>query len=109
MGLYGSPDTGGLYTKKNGEKAKEEGHKPQKNIWIWIVILIMNIITLLTAGADTQNLLSLLILDSMTLFAVSIISLIVNLVKKRKIGNDIKFIGISILTFFIFMIILGTL
>ena len=29
--------------------------------------------------------------------------------EKRKIGNDIKFIGISILTFFIFLIILGTL
>ena len=107
MGLYGSPDTGGLYTKK--QKGKEEGYKPQKNIWVWAVILIMNVLILLLVGITINDILTLLVLDSIILFGISIVSLIVNLIKKRKIGNDIKFIGISILTFFIFVIILGTL
>jgi hypothetical protein len=107
MGLYGSPDTGGLYSKK--EKGKEEGYKPQKNIWVWAVIIIINILILLLIGINLVDVVTLLTLDSMVLFTISIVSLVVNLVKKRKIGNDIKFIGISILTFFIFLIILGTL
>lgn len=107
MGLYGSPDTGGLYTKK--EKGKEEGYKPQKNIWVWAVILIMNVLMFLVSEKSIDDILTLLVLDSMVLFTISIVSLVVNLVKKRKIGNDIKFIGISVLTFFIFLMILGTL
>ena len=107
MGLYGSPDTGGLYTKK--EKGKEEGYKPQKNIWVWAVILIMNVLMFLVSEKSIDDILTLLVLDSMILFGISIVSLIVNLFKKRKIGNDIKFIGISILTFFISALILGTL
>lgn len=109
MGLYGSPDTGNLYTKKETKKTKEEGYKPQKNIWVWAVILIMNVLILLLVGITINDILTLLVLDSIILFGISIVSLIVNLIKKRKIGNDIKFIGISILTFFIFVIILGTL
>lgn len=107
MGLYGSPDTGGLYTKK--EKGKEEGYKPQKNIWAWAVILIMNVLMFLVSEKSIDDILTLLVLDSMVLFTISIVSLVVNLVKKRKIGNDVKFIGISVLTFFIFLMILGTL
>lgn len=107
MGLYGSPDTGGLYTKK--EKGKEEGYKPQKNIWVWAVILIMNVLILLLVGITINDILTLLVLDSIILFGISIVSLIVNLIKKRKIGNDFKFIGISVLAFFISALILGTL
>ena len=107
MSLYGSPDTGNLYTKK--KKEKEEGYKPQKNIWVWAVILIMNVLMFLVSEKSIDDILTLLVLDSMILFGISIVSLIVNLIKKRKIGNDIKFIGISILTFFISALILGTL
>jgi len=107
MGLYGSPDTGGLYTKK--EKGKEEGYKPQKNIWVWAVIIIVNILMFLVSEKSIDDILTLLVLDSMILFGISVVSLIVNLIKKRKVGNDFKFIGISVLAFFISALILGTL
>lgn len=109
MGLYGSPDTGNLYTKKETKKTKEEGYKPQKNIWVWIAIIIANILVLLMVGATIGDVLTLLVLDSVVLLGISIVSLIVNLIEKRKVGNDIRFIGISIIAFFIFAIILGTL
>ena len=107
MSLYGSPDTGNLYSKK--EKGKEDGYKPQKNVWVWTAIIIVNILMFLVSEKSIDDILTLLVLDSMILFGISIVSLIVNLVKKRKVGNDIKFIGISILIFFISALILGTL
>lgn len=110
MGLYGSPDVGNLYTNPKEPKGrKEEGYKPQKNVWVWAVILIMNVLMFLVSEKSIDDVLTLLVLDSMILFGISIVSLIVNLIKKRKIGNDIKFIGISILIFFISVLILGTL
>mgnify|MGYP001275810606 CR=1 FL=1 len=108
MGLYGSPELGPYRTEET-KFIKKEGYKPQKNIWVWVVILIMNILILLLVGITIQDVLTLLALDSIILFGISVVSLVVNLINKRKIGNDIKFIGISILTFFIFVIILGTL
>lgn len=107
MGLYGSPDTGNLYSEK--KKEKKEGYKPQKNIWFWVVVVIVDIIMFLASGKGIDDILTLVILDSIIVFGISFVSLIANLVKKRKIGNDIKFIGISVLVFFIFIIILGTL
>lgn len=109
MGLYGSPDVGNLYTEKKIKKTKEEGKKPQTNIWIWIVMITMNVITMLTAGISSQFLLSFLILDTVTLLVISIISLALNLINKRKINNDLKFIGISIVASLILMLMLGTL
>lgn len=109
MGLYGSPDTGNLYTEPKVKTVKQEGYKPQKNVWVWITILIINIIILLLVGITLEDILTMLALDSTILFGISVVSLIMNLVKKRKIGNDIKFIAISLLAFLIFIIILGTL
>lgn len=110
MGLYGSPDAGNLYTKpKEPKERKQEGYKPQKNVWVWVAILIVNLIILLLVGITLSDIITLLVLDSIILFGISITSLVVNLVKKRKIGNDMKFIGISILAFIIFAIILSTL
>lgn len=107
MGLYGSPDTGNLYTKK--KKGKEDGYKPQKNVWVWAAIIIVNILMFLVSEKSIDDILTLLVLDSMILFGISVVSLIVNLIKKRKVGNDFKFIGISVLAFFISALILGTL
>jgi len=110
MGLYGSPDVGNLYTNpKEPKYIKQEGYKPQKNIWVWIAILVINIVIILSVGITLADVLTLLALDSIILFGISVVSLIMNLVKKRKIGNDIKFIAISVLAFLIFIIILGTL
>lgn len=110
MGLYGSPELGSFAEKDAKTKQiKKDGYKPQTNIWVWAVIIITNIIILLASSKTIGDILTLFVLDSMIIFGISIVSLIVNLVKKRKIGNDIKFIGISIITFFISAIILGTL
>lgn len=110
MGLYGSPDVGNLYTNpKEPKYIKQEGYKPQKNAWVWIAILVVNIVIMLLVGITLVDILTLLVLDSIVLFGISVVSLIMNLVKKRKIGNDINFIAISVLAFLIFIIILGTL
>ncbi|GFN35381.1 hypothetical protein [Tepidimicrobium xylanilyticum] len=110
MGLYGSPDAGNLYTKpKETKPKKKEGYKPQKNVWVWVAILIVNLIILLLVGITLSDIITLLVLDSIILFGISITSLVVNLVKKRKIGNDIKFIFISIILFIILTVILSTL
>jgi len=66
-------------------------------------------VIILSVGITLADVLTLLALDSIILFGISVVSLIMNLVKKRKIGNDIKFIAISVLAFLIFIIILGTL
>ena len=65
------------------------------------MVAIVNIL-LLSVSVTLENVVALLALDSMVLFGISVVSLVVNLIKKRRIGNDIKFIGISILTFLIF-------
>ena len=109
MGAYGSPDTGNLYTDKEEKKVKPEGHKPQKNLWVWISIIVLNVIILLMVGITLGNILTLLILDSMIIFGISIISMITNLIKKRKIRNDIKFIILSTLIFLVLIMTLGTL
>ena len=73
------------------------------------IILVIDITVMIMVGISLENILTVLGLDSIILFGISIVSLIVNLIKKRKIGNDIKFIGISILAFFVLVMILGTL
>ena len=98
-----------IQNRKKPKYVKQEGYKPQKNIWVWAVILIMNVLMFLVSEKSIDDVLTLLALDSIVLFGISVISLIMNLVKKRKIRNDIKFIAISVLAFLMFIIILGTL
>lgn len=110
MGLYGSPQLG-PFTEEDAKikQTKKDGYKPQTNIWVWAVIIIINFLIFLVSSKTIGDILTLLVLDSMVIFGISIVSLIVNVVKKRKIGNDIKFIGISVIAFFISALILGTL
>lgn len=111
MGLYGSPELGPYAEPKKhqAKQIKKDGYQPQKNVWVWAVIFVVNIVFLLFSKRTFADVITLLILDSIILFGISVVSLIVNLVKKRKIGNDIKFIGISVLTFLGLIMILGTL
>lgn len=109
MGVYGSPDTGNLYTNKEGKKNKPEGHKPQKSLWVWISIIIINVLFYLVSEKMLDDILTLVVLDSIIIFMVSVVSLVVNLIKKKKIGNDLKYIVVSIIAFLIFIMILGTL
>ena len=113
MGLYGSPDTGNLYTPRKEKslektkKAKEEGSVPQKKLWLWITILIFNLLILFIVGIEATNTLTLLALDSMTVFVISVVNLFINLFKQRKIKNDLIFIIFSVVTFFIFIVSLA--
>lgn len=108
MGLYGSPELGPFNTKESPPN-KLEGYKPQTNVWFWTVIIIMNIVMLAIVGITLENIITLLALDSIILCGISVVSLTANLIKHQKTGNDIKFIGISILIFFTSAVILGTL
>lgn len=107
MGVYGSPELG-PYAEPE-KPIKKEGYKPQKNIWVWAAILVLNIVILLIVGVTLPDVITILALDSIILFGISAVSLIVNIVQKRKVGNDVKFIFISVIAFFILIIILGTL
>lgn len=109
MGLYGSPDVGNLYTpKREPKKIKKEGYEPQKHTWVWVTIVIINLLILLMVGVTIADIITLVILDSIILFGISIVSLIVNLIGKRKVKQDVKFIVISIFIFLISTVILGT-
>lgn len=105
MGVYGSPDL----SKKEYKEVRKKSLTPQKNIWVWVAILIVNVLFFLVSDKKIGDILTLIILDSMIVFGISVVSLIVNLIRKSKIGNDIKFIGISMIVFFISAIFLGTL
>ena len=105
---YGEP----IYTKEGeilgkDKKAKEEGSVPQKKLWLWITILIFNLLILFIVGIEATNTLTLLALDSMTVFVISVVNLFINLFKQRKIKNDLIFIIFSVVTFFIFIVSLA--
>lgn len=108
MGLYGSPDVSNLYSNKEDKKIKRKS-SPQTSIWLWVAMIVFNIIFVLSIGIRFDSIMSALILDSIILAVVSAISLIYNLVKKNRVKNDIIFILSSIVAFFILSLILGTI
>ena len=96
MGLYGSPDTGSLYSRK--EKIKE----PKKKHPIFTVILvILNIFILSIISISKDNILGMLALDSVVVFVSSIVILIYNSIKKNSIKRNIVFIILSIVVFIV--------
>ncbi|GEM_PF-2753039 len=101
MGLYGSPDTGNLYTEIKEARIKPEGYKPQKNIWIWVAVGIVNLVFFLVSNKGLDDILCLIGLDCLIIFGISFVSLLVNLIKRRKIRFDLKFILISVAIFII--------
>ncbi|MSS42470.1 hypothetical protein FYJ27_01790 [Anaerosalibacter bizertensis] len=108
MGLYGSPDAGGLYTKKEGNKIKKRNKKLQTNLWLWIALIIFDIFFVLTIGVRFDSIFTALILDSIIIGIISLITLIRNLIKKNKVKDDIIFLLSSIVAFFVLNLILGT-
>nr|WP_312578218.1 hypothetical protein [Sedimentibacter sp.] len=109
MGAYGSPDTGNLYTKETPIKRKVKKNTPQTNIWLWIVLIIFNILFIMTTGIKFDSIFTALILDSIIIGIISFINLICNLIKKKKIKDDIIFVLSSIVFFFILTMILGSM
>lgn len=109
MGLYGSPQLGPyVVNSKPIKKVKEEGHKPQKDGWIWAVMVIMDIVVIAFGITSATGIFMLLALDSIVLFVVSILSAVINLIHRRKIGYDIKFIFISLAAVIIFTALTAT-
>ena len=108
MGLYGSPDTGGLYAGKE-KKKKRKNKRPQTNIWLWIMLVIFDIFFVLTIGVRFDSIFTALRVDSFVIIIISIIYLIYNTVRKNKvkIKDDIIFLLSSIIVFFVLLQILG--
>lgn len=108
-GLYGSPDTGNLYSSVKEKKIKPEGFKPQKNIWMWIVIGIVDLLFFLMTTKHLSDIAALTMVDSMVVFGVSFVSLFANLFKRCKIGYDVKWILASIVILFVSSLIFDAL
>ena len=105
MGLYGSPDTGNLYTKRENPFKKKKPFKPDKLIWI---ILIVDTIILWLVGVSESNLLTVLSLDSIILFIYGLIMLIYNAYKRENVGVYVVVIGVAIILFFVSVLQLGS-
>lgn len=111
MGLYGSPDTGNLYTEEKPIKRKKAKGRPQTNIWIWVVLILLNISFVATLGLQLSNILTVISLDILVMSIISAINLIYNLIKKNKgkLKDDIIWLLSSIIVFFIVVMIIGSI
>lgn len=112
MGLYGSPDLSKKYG--NVEDLKEPRKKktinrPQTNIWVWVVILLWNILFVTTIGVRFDSIFTAIISDSIIIAIISIINLIRNIIKKKDVKDDAIFLLSSIVAFFVLMQIFGAI
>lgn len=110
MGLYGSPDLSKKYgniEEYQKQQIKKERQSPQTNVWVWIVIFIVNIYNLIFMGIRVDSVLTILIMDCLIMTIVSILSLICNFINKNKLKSDLIFILLFIGMFFILILILG--
>lgn len=97
MGVYGSKDTGNLYTEKKFKKEKEP-FRPNKLIW---AILIIDTIILLLVGFNKENILGALALDSIILFIYGFVMLVYKVFKKENVSAYATIMGIAIVMFFV--------
>lgn len=112
MGLYGSPDLSKKYGKVEDikdPKKKKNNKRPQTNIWIWVIILIFDVIFFSTSGFKIDVIFTALILDSVIIALISLINLMYNIIKKNNVKDDIIFLLSSIVFFFVMTYILGTI
>lgn len=100
MGLYGSPDLSQKKAKPV-KRVKGEGNKPQTNIWVWAVIIILDIFILLLAGFSRNDFLAIVSFNWVIIFSISIVNLTYNLIKSNKIKKDILFMVLSIIIFIV--------
>ncbi len=90
MGIYGSPELENyIHGNKPTKPVKKEGYRPQKNVWVWVVIGIIDALILCLGMTSISDIFMIFTLDGIILFLISVLSLIINLVGKRKIGHDI--------------------
>lgn len=103
MGAYGSPDLGDIYN----EKVTKTNKKPfYKSILFWL--LVINVLIILIVGITQANILTLLSLDSVLIFGISVLCIITNLVRGNKIKAYIKSMVLSIIVFLVSVMALGS-
>lgn len=103
MGAYGSPDLGDIYN----EKVTKTNKKPfYKSILFWL--LVINVLILSIVGITQANILTLLSLDSVLIFGISVLCIISSLVRKNKINVYIKSMVLSIIVFLVSVMALGS-
>lgn len=95
MGLYGSPDLSNKHEDKE-EFKRFNNKKPDWIKWLALVTGIINVFILINVEVDRENLIALLTLDSIIIFAISVITMIYNLIKKRNIRYSIAVMLLSI-------------
>lgn len=103
MGAYGSPDLGDIYN----EKVTKTNKKPfYKSILFWL--LAINALILSIVGITQSNILTLLTLDSILIFGISVLCILSSLVKGRKVNAYIKSMALSIVVFLLSVMALGS-
>lgn len=111
MGLYGSPDTGNLYTEEKPIKKKSKKGRPQTNILLWIVLIIFDLSFVTTLGIQLSNILIALSINILVIAVISVLYLLYNVVKKNKgnLKDDIIWLLSSIVLFFVIIMIFGSI
>lgn len=111
MGLYGSPDTGNLYTEEKPIEKKRKKGRPQTNILLWIVLIIFDLSFATTLGIHLSNILTALSLNILVIAVISALYLFYNVIKqnKGKLKDDIIWLLSSIIIFLIIVMIIGSI
>lgn len=97
MGLYGSPDTGNLYSniKRDWNKTKKPFYK---NWFVWLLV-ILDIFIVFLNGMTKDNILGIIALDCIVISMYAVINIIYNLIKRNRISKYIKLIIFSLIAF----------
>lgn len=98
MGLYGSPDTGNLYTKKEEEKKKKRKIK----ISLQSIFLIVLYLILILPNDDKFTMtISFIGVISMVYFLINFFLMIYKLIKKQSVNNEVIKLLICVVLFII--------
>lgn len=100
MGLYGSPDTGNLYSNNDYDDKRKPKLKYVNNILLFVIVAL-DIFIILITGFNMINILGAIALDSVIILVYSVIVTIYNLVNRNKISKYIKLIIVCIFVFFL--------
>lgn len=95
MGLYGSPDTGGLYTKKKEEKKKRKIKISLQGI----VLIVLYLVLILNNDDKFTMTVSFVGVMSMVYFIINFAKMIYRLIKKQSANKEVIKILICIALF----------
>lgn len=88
MGLYGSPDLSKKYG--NAEEYKEQKKKKKTTKWIRVIVMVLLYLMVLSAAEDKKYItISYVGMMSIIYFIINFIKMIINLIKKRSVNNNV--------------------